>query len=1226
MKIRLLIAAFRAQANHVARRAWRTVLLLAGSWAGFSAVAAEPSPVLINGYEAHPTRILAEFKNDVVVAATADGLDRLGSRIEWQFKLVPGLVILEDATVSAAAVPSTPGDDAARTRLLNRINALQLSGWFKYVEPDYIVRPMLTPTDQSFVNGTLWGLRNTGQFGGVAGADVGATNAWDITTGSTNVIVTVIDTGIRYTHYDLTNQMWKNPGEIAGNGLDDDSNGYIDDIYGINAINNSGDPMDMDDHGTHVAGTIGAAANDSNRIVGVTWKVRLMGCKFLGGSGGSTANAIKCIDYAVSKGSRILNNSWGGGGYSFALYNAIDRARQAGVLFVAAAGNYSINNDANPFYPASYPLDNIVSVAAIDRYNTLAGFSHYGLTSVDLGAPGVDIYSSTSGSDADYQTFDGTSMAAPHVSGVAALILSLYPSAELSEITGRLFGGVVPVPTLTGRTVTGGRVNAYNSLTLSGSGILQMSVTPPSGSFLLRSTAQPIYVKVTDLFGVNNATVNGQVVGVTNLVFANDGQPPDAIANDNIYTAMFQVPASTGSVTMKLTATATNKFGATNEYYYTILPPPPNDFFTNATKVPVGGEVYYANNRFGTMEPGEPRHAGATNVAASLWWSYSATSDTNLFVDTTGSTIDTVLAVYTGTSVTNLIVAASTNDVASRKQAYLGLPVQSGRAYRIAVASFNTNNLGSIQLRVAPGGGHDVTPPVVFVNSPLSGVSVSNQVITVTGTALDPSPNVSGVSEVFLSVNGGIGIAAVGNTNWSAPAQLKPGVNTLRATSVDAAGNASSTVTIQVHYLPNNPVNDIFANALLLSNAPATVVAFNTNATKEVREPNHAGNGGGKSVWWQYQPPSDGVLTLSTTNSSFDTLLAIYTGTIVTNLTPIAANDDAPGVTGGFSRIDQAVRSNTLYHIVVDGYDGVSGRVSLAYSFAPAALFHLAVGEVLNGAVSPPSGDYASNTVVQLNATPAPNFRFSTWAGDVVSTVNPLSVTIQSNMSVTATFEPVDYTDGFESGSLGGLAWVTAGNTPWVVTEQSSAAGQWSARSGVMTDNLVSPQVSSLILSTNFQAGNVSFSYRVSSEPLYDYLKFSVNGVEVQRWSGEVGWATFVLPITAGSHILRWDYVKDASQSAGLDAAFLDNLLLPLGLPIDETTAAVLEIIRLADGSLVLEVNGQPGRQYLIQASANLTTWTTIATELASDGVIRYTDPDTGSNPIRYYRAVAQVP
>jgi uncharacterized repeat protein (TIGR02543 family) len=254
-----------------------------------------------------------------------------------------------------------------------------------------------------------------------------------------------------------------------------------------------------------------------------------------------------------------------------------------------------------------------------------------------------------------------------------------------------------------------------------------------------------------------------------------------------------------------------------------------------------------------------------------------------------------------------------------------------------------------------------------------------------------------------------------------------------------------------------------------------------------------------------------------------------------------------------------------------------------------------------------------------LTATPAPNYTFNGWGGDLTSAANPLPILIRSNMTVMAIFTPVVYSDGFESGNLLQLPWATGGNVPWFVTNQASAVGQWSARSGLMTDNQTSFQTSSLILATNFQAGNFSFDYRVSSEPLYDYLRFSLDGVEMQRWSGEVGWATFVLPLTAGSHTLQWDYVKDPTLSTGLDAAFIDNINLP-------STPAVLQVIRLPDGSLLLEIQGQADREYQIQASSNLSSWTTIATEVAVGGVIQFTDPDVTSNPVRYYRAVAVVP
>ncbi len=271
----------------------------------------------------------------------------------------------------------------------------------EYAEPNYIYKADLTPTDPSF--GSLWGMHNTGQTGGTADADIDAPEAWDTTTGSNTIVIAVIDTGVDYTHEDLAANMWINPGETANNTTDDDSNGYIDDVYGINAVNNSGEPLDDDGHGTHVAGTIGAAANNSKGVAGVNHTVKIMALKFLDATGsGTTSDAIECINYVVTMKTngvniKATNNSWGGGSYSQALYDAINTLKNNDILFVAAAGNSSANNDSAPSYPASYNLANIVAVAASNEGDALASFSNYGVTSVDLSAPGVSIFSTLNG-------------------------------------------------------------------------------------------------------------------------------------------------------------------------------------------------------------------------------------------------------------------------------------------------------------------------------------------------------------------------------------------------------------------------------------------------------------------------------------------------------------------------------------------------------------------------------------------------------------------------------------------------------------------------------------------------------------------------------------------------------------------------------------------------------------------------------------------------------------
>ena len=303
--------------------------------------------------------------------------------------------------------------------------------------PNYELRVLTTaPNDPSYSQ--LWGLS--------ASTGIDAPRAWTLFEGTRDVVVAVIDTGIDYTHPDLANNMWVNPQETPGNGIDDDANGYVDDVYGANTITsavNPGNPMDDNSHGSHVAGTIGAEGNNSIGVVGINQQVRLMALKFLDASGsGNTGDAIKAIDYLVAMKNRgdvnvrVVNNSWGGGGFSGPLKAAIERANAAGILFVAAAGNSNADNDSTPSYPASYEVSNIVSVAALTIAQQRASYSNYGATSVHLAAPGSEILSTTPGNT--YSSFSGTSMAAPHVTGALALLLGYQSSLTNAQVVQRL--------------------------------------------------------------------------------------------------------------------------------------------------------------------------------------------------------------------------------------------------------------------------------------------------------------------------------------------------------------------------------------------------------------------------------------------------------------------------------------------------------------------------------------------------------------------------------------------------------------------------------------------------------------------------------------------------------------------------------------------------------------------------------------------------------------------
>jgi len=332
-----------------------------------------------------------------------------------------------------------------------------------YVEPNHVVTIAATPNDPSFDQ--LWGLHNTGQTGGTNDKDIDAPEAWDLATGDASIVVAVVDTGVDFSHPDLSAQRWVNPLETV-NGVDDDGNGLLDDWSGWDFVNDDNDPFDDNRHGTHVSGTIGATGNNGVGVVGVNWDVKIMALKFLSSAGsGSTADAIDATLYAADHGADVASNSWGGGPYDQALLDAIEYGASRGMLFVAAAGNDGRNTDTTPTYPATYDSDTVFAVAATDHNDALAFFSNYGAKTVDLGAPGVGILSTTPGNT--YQSFDGTSMATPHVAGAAALVEDEFPGATLYGIKALLMNSVDPVAALTGKTLSDGRLNVGNALACS---------------------------------------------------------------------------------------------------------------------------------------------------------------------------------------------------------------------------------------------------------------------------------------------------------------------------------------------------------------------------------------------------------------------------------------------------------------------------------------------------------------------------------------------------------------------------------------------------------------------------------------------------------------------------------------------------------------------------------------------------------------------------------------
>jgi subtilisin family serine protease/regulation of enolase protein 1 (concanavalin A-like superfamily) len=454
------------------------------------------------------------------------------------------------------------------------LSNLRASGLVEYAEPDYVLHALVTPNDFQYGNQDQWNLHNTGIYGGTAGADIMAEAGWELQHDAANVVVAVLDSGVRYTHEDLAANMWTNPGETGvdakgrdkrSNGIDDDNDGYIDDVYGINVLNGSGNPMDDWGHGTHVAGIVGGVGNNGVGVAGVAWRVKIMAVKFIDASANySVSDAVKALDYARTHGARIVTASWGGYAFdSVALRDAIAAVRSAGIIVTAAAGNDNNNNDTMPLYPASYDFDNIVAVAATDRNDGRASYSNYGSRTVDLGAPGSPVYSTWAGSDRDYRYNEGTSMAAPHIAGACALLWARFPGDTYLQIIQRVLANVDALPALTGRTVTNGRLNLAAALASGAGQPPPPPPAPPAAPNNLTATASSSS-SILLLWTDNSATETGFEIqrSTDNVNFASIGSvganittySATALAGSTTY--FFRVRAVQDSVTSTYSNTA----------------------------------------------------------------------------------------------------------------------------------------------------------------------------------------------------------------------------------------------------------------------------------------------------------------------------------------------------------------------------------------------------------------------------------------------------------------------------------------------------------------------------------------------------------------------------------------------------------------------------------------------------------------------------------------------
>jgi subtilisin family serine protease/predicted Rdx family selenoprotein len=697
-----------------------------------------------------------------------------------------------------------------------------------YAEPNYIVSVVNEPDDPRFVE--LWGLHNIGQtIGGVpgtAGADIRAVTAWNGALGSRNTVVAVVDTGVDYTHPDLAGNIWSAPASFSVT-IGEQTITCAAGAHGFNAITKSCDPFDDHFHGTHVAGTIGAVGNNGSGVAGVNWFASIMGLKFLTANGsGTVSDAIDAIEFAIqaraafpSGGAnvRVLSNSWAGGGFSQALLDAINRANENEMLFVAAAGNSSGNNDAFPTYPASYGASNVVAVAATSNQDALAGFSNYGATSVHLGAPGVQVLSTLPGGTYGY--LNGTSMATPHVSGAAALLLSRC-SANTAALKSMLVETVDQIPALVGRTITGGRLNLSRAIdacgpTFNSSPIV--TLTDPSNDATFPAPAS-ITIRATAFDGDGGVSQVAFYSGTA--LIGIDPAPPYEVTWSDVMVGHYAV-----------TAVATDNHGATSTSAAAnihVLPGPDSLPF-GGTAVPIpgileaedfneGGEGVGYHDLTAGNTGGQYRQTdvdiGATSDAGggytlgymsggewlAYWVSSSAAAEYTLDARVASAGQGGTFHVEVdGLDLTGPMVVPSTGGWQSWQTiSRAGIPLTAGpHLLRVVIdtngASGYFGNLNYLRWTI-PGVN---TPPTVQLTSPLHGASYAAPAsVTLTATANDIDGTISQVAFYAGSTLLGTDASSPFTFSWGG---VPVGTYHLTAIATDDLGANRTSKIVTVH-------------------------------------------------------------------------------------------------------------------------------------------------------------------------------------------------------------------------------------------------------------------------------------------------------------------------------------------------------------------------------------------------------------------------------------------
>lgn len=974
-----------------------------------------------------PDSILVRFKGSTRPDQKTLAHAWIGTRVDKSFSIVDGL--------QAVRIPSG-------MRVKDAVELYRRHPAVLYAEPNWIVRTQATPNDPRL--GELWALNNRGQTGGVPGADIDALAAWNRTTGSNTVVVVVIDTGIDYDHQDLSANMFRNERDCNSNGIDDDGNGHVDDCFGIDTVNGDSDPMDDNSHGTHVAGTIGAAGNNGVGVVGVNWAVQLMACKFLNEQGfGDLVGALQCLEYVKlmrDRGVNIVatNNSWSGGGFSQAMFDAIEAHLQRGILFVAAAANNGTDNDTTPVYPANYDLPNVISVAATTRTDALASFSDFGRRTVHLGAPGAEILSTVPSNG--YATFNGTSMATPHVTGLAALLAADDPSRDWRAIKNLILAGGDPIPVLA-NTITRRRLNARGAIDCSNSTVLSRHL--PIGDVISGVVGTPIDLAVLH---INCASPNGSVaVGVSpggqSVVLADDGQGADRAAGDGTYSGRW-TPPTPGTYTMSFpdgsvvtaqiltgytaattpfvyrTITGTN-LNLTDDSSASIASPFPIRFgggSFDTVFVSSNGNVNFASPF--TEWPNVPIPTGVIATLVAPWWDDlvpQPASGQNVFWAVTGTSPNRELVIewrditqfnclFSGSVKFQLVLfEGSSNLLFNYADTVFGAGCFADRGGSATVGVQVNSGTGTQYSFDTPSLSDDLA--LLWTTAPLPTMSVSPSSRNFGSVPLGSSEDRS-----FTVLNGGGGVVS-GSATTSAPfsvvsggayslstgqsqqvtVRFTPTATGMHATSVTFSGSGGATRAVTGSGIPVSPI------------APLGLAAATTSPSR-------------LDLAWQDPNGNEVESRIERKLGATGTFGQI--ATLGANVTVYADTGLAPG-------------STYVYRVRACNAVGCSDYSNEATATTPVVPVSFALSVTVRGSAagtvtSSPAGiscapscsaSFPAGTLVTLTAAPGTRASFKGWSGGCSGTTTACTVTLNGARSVTATFSMV-FTDATSSDLL----------------------------------------------------------------------------------------------------------------------------------------------------------------------------------------------------------------